>query len=325
MKIPRLAPRHLGNQIAVAACCATILTSACGSSTASGQQVLDAHGNGGATSGGTGGTSSLGAGGTPGTGGTSNGADGGQGTGGTTASGGVYGTGGVAGTGGTQGSGGVPGSGGGKGTGGTTVLDAGADAATGCPAQLPLSGGDCSGPLTCTYGQASCCGITSSAWPDYGVQLHLPGQRWRHDRRRAGRRPRGRHLRRRCLGRRRGLRRRGRSGLCRGHLLRMVRQRVRFAYAWHVRHHPARRALRHLRRPGVWLRRQELPQHLRRGQGRRRRQQQHQLPRAGGHVPLRLELLPAQRGLLLCPGGRGGQQSGELRLRSLARGMQWGV
>ncbi len=58
----------------------------------------------------------------------------------------------------------MPGSGGAKGTGGTMGLDAGADAATGCPAQPPLSGGACSGPLTCSYGQASCCGITSSTW-----------------------------------------------------------------------------------------------------------------------------------------------------------------
>jgi len=182
MKISRLVPRYQGSPIAVAACFATVLGSACGSSTTSGQPALDAHGAGGVTSGGTGGTTSLGTGGQgsggttssggatsgasgkSGTGGTTNGAGGGQGTGGSIASGGIHGTGGVTEAGGTRGSGGVTGSGGGKGTGGTTGLDAGADAASGCPAQLPLSGGACSGPLTCTYGQATCCGITSSAW-----------------------------------------------------------------------------------------------------------------------------------------------------------------
>ncbi len=165
MKIPRLVPRHLGNPIAVAASLATILSSACGSSTSSGQQSLDAHASGGATSGGTGGTSSLG------TGGATSGAGGRLGMGGTTSgvggapgTGGIVASGGVPAVGGTQGSGGMPGSGGAKGTGGATGLDAGVDAATGCPAQPPLSGGACSGPLTCTYGASICCGITSSAW-----------------------------------------------------------------------------------------------------------------------------------------------------------------
>jgi hypothetical protein len=68
--------------------------------------------------------------------------------------------------GGGAGAGGRGGVGGG---GGVLDADAGSDgqrdAASGCPAQVPLSVGvACSGSTTCTYGQSTCCGISTSAY-----------------------------------------------------------------------------------------------------------------------------------------------------------------
>jgi len=135
----------------------------CGNSAMTGQQGVDAAGRD-ATNGAGGGTGgvgqaaggAIGAGGITGDGGASA-AGGSRGTGGTTGSGGT-------GAGGSGASGGRQSTGGRSGAGGSLSIDAGVDGPSICPAQLPGSGGACQGTLSCSYGQTSCCGRSSSTW-----------------------------------------------------------------------------------------------------------------------------------------------------------------
>jgi len=161
----------------------SMLLVGCGNSAMTGQQGVDAagrdaaNGAGGTTgaNGGAGGSTfgTAGAGGGPGGGGHA--AGGTSGAGGITGDGGASATGGSKGTGGTTGiggtgaggsvaSGGRQGTGGRSGAGGSLSLDAGVDAPSVCPAQLPISDGACQGSLSCSYGQTSCCGRSSSTW-----------------------------------------------------------------------------------------------------------------------------------------------------------------
>ena len=42
--------------------------------------------------------------------------------------------------------------------------DVGGDAPAGCPTKLPSIGQACTGTESCTYGSATCCGVTTSAY-----------------------------------------------------------------------------------------------------------------------------------------------------------------
>lgn len=163
-----------------------LLLGACGGSVPIGNQAVDGGAgatgfSGGATAGGGGQAFSGGAlasggnqalGGVPGSGGraASGGATGAGGfasggasnAGGAPGTGGALGSGGVASVGGARGSGGVLGSGGVPGSGGSNGRDAGADAATACPATIP-TGQSCTGALNCSYGSQPCCGFTTPA------------------------------------------------------------------------------------------------------------------------------------------------------------------
>jgi len=144
----------------------SMLLVGCGNSAMTGQRGIDAaerdptNGAGGTTgsNGGAGGSAD----GTAGTGGIT-GDGGSSAAGGSTVSGGTTGSGGT-GAGGNVASGGRQGTGGRSGAGGSLSMDAGVDAPSGCPAQVPISGGACQGSLSCSYGQTSCCGRSSSAW-----------------------------------------------------------------------------------------------------------------------------------------------------------------
>jgi len=137
------------------------LLAGCGSSAITGQQAVDAAARGDDAAQGSGGTM-VANGGTGGSATDTGGAGGGPGgaAGGTPGAGGANGSG----AGGIVATGGRPGSGGRAGAGGGSAADAGVDASSSCPAQLPISGGACQGPLSCSYGQSSCCGYSSSAW-----------------------------------------------------------------------------------------------------------------------------------------------------------------